>query len=87
MTNRELLERIIGDLNELIDKRGNTQFIPVLVEIKKAHEEVLDQERLIRAIRRIDPICYMGHTDCYDTHSAERRADEADWEEEREKGL
>lgn len=30
------------------------------------------------------PICYLGHTDCYDLHTAERLADEADWEAERE---
>lgn len=28
------------------------------------------------------PICYMGHTDCYDNHTPERLADEADWEQE-----
>lgn len=33
------------------------------------------------------PICYLGHTDCYDNHTAERLADEADWEEDRRREL
>jgi hypothetical protein len=33
------------------------------------------------------PICYMGHEDCYDNHTSERLADEADWEEERQRDM
>lgn len=29
------------------------------------------------------PHCYMGHSECYDAHEAERRTDEVDWEEDR----
>lgn len=31
----------------------------------------------------LDNVCYMGHSWCYDQHWAERRSDEAEWEEER----
>jgi hypothetical protein len=31
-----------------------------------------------------DDYCYMGHAWCYDMHYAERRADEADWEADRD---
>lgn len=55
MTNRELLERIVGDLNELIDKRGNTMLIPALVEIKALHDEVCDMERLLAAMGADEP--------------------------------
>ena len=50
LTNRQLLERIMSDLNELIDKRGNVLLIPTLVEIKGLHDEVLLLERLIRSM-------------------------------------
>jgi hypothetical protein len=50
MTNRELLERIMSDLNELIDKRGNTQMIPILVAVKGFHDEVKDLEMMIAAM-------------------------------------
>lgn len=33
------------------------------------------------------PICYLGHENCYDNHTAERLADEADWEQERREEL
>lgn len=31
------------------------------------------------------PVCYMGHTDCYDNHTMERMADDADYEAELER--
>ena len=30
------------------------------------------------------PRCYLGHTECYDNHTVERLADEADWENDRD---
>jgi hypothetical protein len=47
LTNREITERIIGDLNELIDKRGNTELIPQLVAIRKFKDEIVEIEREI----------------------------------------
>jgi hypothetical protein len=32
-----------------------------------------------------EPVCYLGHVGCYDTHDAERRADEADFLEDLER--
>lgn len=32
----------------------------------------------------LDDYCYMGHAWCYDMRYAERRADEADWEADRD---
>lgn len=52
LSNRQILERIVGDLNELIDKRGNTHLIPSLVEMKRWHEEVCDLERMCAVLER-----------------------------------
>jgi hypothetical protein len=32
-----------------------------------------------------DDICYLGHEWCYDLHTSERLADEADWAEDAER--
>lgn len=31
--------------------------------------------------------CYMGHADCWDEHTQERLADEADWEQDRQREM
>lgn len=49
MTNRQLIERVIGDLNELIDKRGNAQLIATLIGARGFLSDIEGLERLIRA--------------------------------------
>ena len=44
----------------------------------------LDPHRTATYLEHEVPYCYLGHADCYDRHEAERRADEADWEHDRE---
>jgi hypothetical protein len=47
MTNRQLVERIIGDLNELIDVRGNKQLIPQLVVMRGVLDEITELEAMV----------------------------------------
>jgi hypothetical protein len=55
-------------------------------------EELARRERVVdldphRTVTHLDngvPRCYLGHPDCYDNHTAERLADEADWESDSE---
>lgn len=42
----------------------------------------LDPHRTVTYLDNGVPHCYMGHAECYDAHSAERRSDEADWEQD-----
>jgi hypothetical protein len=44
--------------------------------------EDLDPHRTVTYLENGVPHCYLGHPDCYDTHSSERRTDEVDWEED-----
>lgn len=46
-TNREILERIKADLNELIDVRGNKHMVGTLIDVQGYLDEVADLERLI----------------------------------------
>lgn len=46
--------------------------------------EDLDPLRTVTYLENGVPHCYMGHAQCYDTHTSERLSDEADWENERE---
>lgn len=55
MTNKELTIRIINDLNELIDHRGNTKLIPVLVEMRSFLNEIHDLKRQIAALEATIP--------------------------------
>lgn len=43
--------------------------------------EDLDPHRTATYLENGVPHCYLGHPECYDDHSSERRADEADWED------
>lgn len=45
--------------------------------------EDLDPNRTVTYLENGVPHCYMGHAECYDSHDAERRTDEADWEADR----
>lgn len=45
--------------------------------------EDLDPHRSVTYLENGVPHCYLGHTDCYDAHTSERLADEADWAEDR----
>lgn len=44
----------------------------------------LDPHRTATYLDNGVPHCYLGHPECYDNHTAERLADEADWKSERE---
>jgi hypothetical protein len=46
--------------------------------------EDLDPYRTVTHLVNGVPHCYMGHPECYDAHDSVRRADEADWEEDRQ---
>lgn len=56
-------------------------------EYREVKVEDLDPHRTVTYLENGVPHCYMGHTECYDGHEAERRADEADWLQDREMGL
>jgi hypothetical protein len=47
MTNKELAERIVGDLNQLIDVRGNQPLIPALIEVLDFLDDANHLTRLI----------------------------------------
>jgi hypothetical protein len=54
-------------------------------ELARREEIVdLDPHRTATYLENGVPHCYMGHPDCYDIHTTERLADEADWESDRE---
>lgn len=40
----------------------------------------LDPHRTITHLENGVPYCYLGHSECYDAHTAERLADEADYD-------
>lgn len=52
MTNRQILERIMGDLNELIDVRGNEHLTPILEDVRQMHSEVVGLEMMVVWMRR-----------------------------------
>lgn len=41
LNNYDLLSRIMDDLNDFIDKRGNKQLIPALIAVKEQRDEVM----------------------------------------------
>jgi len=53
MTNRELLERVVGDLNDLIN-RGNDFMTPVRDMVAEELDRVNDLHTLISAMSRDD---------------------------------
>lgn len=44
--------------------------------------EDLDPHRTVTHVENGVPHCYMGHAECYDSHTSERLADEADYLED-----
>jgi hypothetical protein len=48
------------------------------------NEEIidLDPNRTVTHLVNGVPHCYLGHAECYDAHTSDRLADEADWEED-----
>lgn len=51
--------------------------------LEDAPIEDLDPNRTVTHLENGVPHCYLGHPECYDAHTAERQADEVDWEEDR----
>ena len=54
--------------------------------LKEDEEEIvdLDPHRTVTYLENGVPHCYLGHPECYDTHTSERLTDEADWAADQE---